>query len=98
MSATLASSGREAGLSSRVFLGHVHPGDVGVRGPVTAPLDEIVDRVRRTFGDDLDPSVVEVARPPRQPKALSLSPARVSEEDALDVPRHDDPPPVVRHR
>jgi len=54
-------------------------------GTGTTPGDHSVDRGLVAFEDDLDSSVMEIARRPTEPFSLSLATSRVPEEDALDA-------------
>jgi hypothetical protein len=49
------------------------------------PSDQLVDRLARAFGDDLDRAVALVFHPAVDAEAVRLLACRVAEEDHLDA-------------
>ena len=63
--------------------GNVHLADPGVAGPVPAPFDQSLDIRMRSFGDDFDPTVGQVADPAVEAQRVGLDGRRVPEPHAL---------------
>ena len=88
----------ERRLADRWLVGDRHARHRRSRRPLPAPVEELIDGIALTFGDDLDAPVAAVAHrtPHTEPTCHLLT--RVTVEDALHPPRHDRPTPNITHR
>ncbi len=77
-------------LPDRCPVHHVDAIDAGPPRPLTAPGHDLVDGAGRALEHDLDPAVVQVADPSRDPGCQRLVAARLPEPHPLDPTRDVD--------
>ena len=78
--------------------GRLDANDVGLWRAVPEPVQETVDRIVVSLGEQLHPPVVPIPDPPEKLQLTGFASGRLPEEDSLDPPRdehvHGDHPPT----
>ena len=77
--------------------GDIHVAHPGITWPAAAPFDQPLHRRLRSLGDDLDPTVGQVANPAVEAQRPGLDGRRVAESHALD-PAADQQPDALGRR
>jgi hypothetical protein len=85
------SANLEAAEALGFLVDHLYLRDLGAAGTVAREVDHLLQPLRVSFEDRLDPAVGSVADPASHPCRLRSAPGGVSEEDALDAPTDHNP-------
>src|SRR5262249_31371876 len=89
----LSSANLEARDPFRMLLGHLDRCHLRAAPPSPAERHHLFDRLLIPPEDRLDGSLPRVPHPAGDADRLGPAPGRVPEEDSLDAPADDDPPP-----